>query len=129
MVIECGCQTEEGPDFLEHMKKTCAGGKAAREEVLPEIHFRQARRAFTLIELLVVIAIIAILAAILLPALAAAKQRAQTIKCLSNLKQWGLGFHVYSDDSGDIVPEEGNTVDAINCQGTATTADNYDYPW
>jgi prepilin-type N-terminal cleavage/methylation domain-containing protein len=69
----------------------------------------RALRAFTLIELLVVIAIIAILAALLLPALAKAKAKAQDITCLNNMKQWGLGFRMYAEDYSDQVPEEGNT--------------------
>jgi prepilin-type N-terminal cleavage/methylation domain-containing protein/prepilin-type processing-associated H-X9-DG protein len=56
-------------------------------------------RGFTLIELLVVIAIIAILAAMLLPALAAAKQRAQGIKCISNIKQMNLAYTMYMQDN------------------------------
>ena len=66
------------------------------------------RRFFTLIELLVVIAIIAILAAMLLPALAKAREKARQATCMSNLKQMGLATSMYVQDNNDNGPRYGS---------------------
>jgi len=71
---------------------------------------KQTGCAFTLIEVLVVVALLAVLAALLLPALAGGKGKARQAQCLSQLEQWVMALHLYSNDNDYAIPRRGQGV-------------------
>jgi prepilin-type N-terminal cleavage/methylation domain-containing protein len=95
------------------MKKAIARQEVTEPGLItggPNGSVKARRRGFTLVELPVVIAIIAILAAMLLPTLTAAKEKVRSIQCISNLKQLGLAWTMYPDDTrGVICPNPAQT--------------------
>lgn len=89
------------------------------------------RRGFTLIELLMVIGIVALLATLLLPALSTAKGKAHSVGCLSTMRQWGLGTHLFATDNEDTIPRDGTdsggqySVDTGNKLGPGSPNDSF----
>jgi len=74
---------------------------------------RMRKRGFTLVELLVVIAAISVLAAMLLPAVAKAREKARSAQCVDNLRQWALAYRMYGDDNEDFLPRRGQGVQVL----------------
>jgi prepilin-type N-terminal cleavage/methylation domain-containing protein/prepilin-type processing-associated H-X9-DG protein len=90
------------------------------------LRFRRFPRGFTLIELLVVVGIIAVLIGILLPSLGRARATARKAFCMATLKQWGIGYSLYAESFGDVLPFTG-AGDGNNASGALGYWDDTSY--
>jgi prepilin-type N-terminal cleavage/methylation domain-containing protein/prepilin-type processing-associated H-X9-DG protein len=93
-----------GPHTPAHME-----GRLKKDRLSDDRH-----PGFTLVELLVVIGIIAVLIAILLPTLGKAREQARQTQCMSNLRQWGLGIHMYANANRGTMPNDGEDGDSAS---------------
>jgi prepilin-type N-terminal cleavage/methylation domain-containing protein len=97
VAADLNARQKHARDFMIDLEQPLSGNRGS-------VFVSRRCRGFTLIELLVVVAIIAILAALLLPALASAKERAKSTKCLSNIRQLSLAAHPYGEDNEQALP-------------------------